>query len=55
MNVRAFAVGLSVVLASFPLRETVPERALVWALAVVAAMAAAIVGRIRLPAKESSG
>lgn len=43
---RACVVGLSVVLASFPLRAIAPDRALVWTLAIVAALAAAIVGRL---------
>ena len=40
---QGFVVGLSVVLASFPLKEIVPEDAFVWSLAAVAAVATAIV------------
>lgn len=43
---QAFVVGLSVVLASFPLKELVQDDAFVWALAAVAAVATAIVRRL---------
>lgn len=43
---RACVVALSVVLASFFLRGIASERALVWLLAIVAALAAAIARRL---------
>ena len=43
--VQCFLVGAAVILASFPLKSLVPEPALVWVLAGVAAMATALVKR----------